>query len=86
MAEQGIPGFGMLGWYGLAFPAGVPQPIIDKFRGALQKVLARDTVKKKLEGVGAVANLSTPDEFMKAIESDIKSFREVAKKAGLQAK
>ena len=84
--EQGIPGFGVLGWYGLAFPAGTPTPVVDKLRKSLAEVLARDNVRKRLEGVGAVANLSTPDEFRKAIESDIKSFREVAKKAGLEAK
>ena len=86
VAESGIPGFGVLGWYGLAFPAGTPQPIIDKMRKALGEVLARDNVKKRLEGVGAVANLSTPDEFKKAIASDIESFRQVAKKADLEAK
>jgi tripartite-type tricarboxylate transporter receptor subunit TctC len=81
-----IPGYGILGWYGLAFPAGTPQPVIDKLRGALKTVLAKDTVRKRLEGVGAVANLSTPDEFNKAIASDIRSFRGVAQKAGLAAK
>ena len=86
VAEQGIANFGVLGWYGLAFPAGTPQPIIEKMRGALKTVLARDNVRKKLEGVGAVANLSTPDEFGKAIQSDIKVFQDVAKKAGLEAK
>jgi tripartite-type tricarboxylate transporter receptor subunit TctC len=85
LAESGLPGFGILGWYGLAFPAGTPQPIIDKLRGALKEVLSRDSVKKKLEGVGAVANLSTPEEFGKTIQSDISGFREVAGKAGLQA-
>ena len=85
-AESGLLGFGILGWYGLAFPAGTPQPIIDKLRKALQEVLARDSVRKRLEGVGAVANLSSPDEFKKAIASDIERFREVAKKAGLEAK
>ena len=80
-----IPGFGVLGWYGLAFPAGTPQPVIDKLRGALKEVLSRETVRKKLEGVGAVANLSTPEEFKKTIESDIGGFRAVASKAGLQA-
>jgi tripartite-type tricarboxylate transporter receptor subunit TctC len=85
-AESGLLGFGILGWYGLAFPAGTPQPIIDKLRKALQEVLARDSVRKRLEGVGAVANLSSPDEFKKAIVSDIERFREVAKKAGLEAK
>ena len=80
-----IPGFGVLGWYGLAFPAGTPQPVIDKLRGALKEVLSREAVRKKLEGVGAVANLSTPEEFKKTIESDISGFRAVASKAGLQA-
>ena len=84
-AESGIPGFGVLGWYGLAFPAETPQPIIDKLRGALKEVLARDSVRKRLEGVGAIANLSTPEEFKKVIASDIEGFREVAKKAGLEA-
>jgi tripartite-type tricarboxylate transporter receptor subunit TctC len=83
--ESGIPGFGVLGWYGLAFPAGTPQPIIDKMRKALQEVLARDSVRTRLAAVGAVANLSTPEEFREAIASDIKSFQEVAKKAGLEA-
>src|SRR5262249_37770005 len=55
--ESGLKGFGVLGWYGLAFPAGTPQPVIDKMRAALKDVLSRDAVKKKLEGVGAVANL-----------------------------
>jgi tripartite-type tricarboxylate transporter receptor subunit TctC len=80
-----IPGFGVLGWYGLAFPAGTPQPVIDRLRGALKEVLSRETVRKKLEGVGAVANLSTPEEFKKTIISDISGFKEVAGKAGLQA-
>ena len=86
IAESGIPGFRFLGWYGLAFPAGTPQPIIDKMHKSLKEVLGRDNVRKRLEGIGAVANLSTPDEFRKVIVSDISGFREVATKAGLEAK
>ena len=85
VAESGIQGFGVLGWYGLAFPAGTPQPIIDKMRKALQEVLGRENVRARLAAVGAIANLSTPDEFRDAITSDIKSFQEVARKAGLEA-
>ena len=85
VAASGIPGFGVLGWYGLAFPAGVPQPIVDKMRTALKDVLARDSVRKRLEGVGAIANLSTPEEFGRVIQSDISGFKEVAGKAGLKA-
>jgi tripartite-type tricarboxylate transporter receptor subunit TctC len=86
LAESGVAGIGYLGWYGIVFPAGTPQPIIDKMHKSLQTVLAKEAVKKRLEGVGALANLSTPAEFRKVIESDIANFREVAKRAGLEPK
>ncbi len=85
LAESGVPGVTYLGWYGLAAPAGTPQPVIDKLHKAMADVLAKPTVKQRLERVGAVVNLSTPAEFKQAIESDIKNFQDVAKSAGLQA-
>lgn len=86
LAENGVTGIGYLGWYGLAFPAGTPQPIVDKLHKAMQDVLSKDAVRKRLEGIGAVANLSSPIEFRKVIQSDIKAFQEVAKTAGLEPK
>jgi tripartite-type tricarboxylate transporter receptor subunit TctC len=86
LAESGVPGIGYLGWYGLVFPAGTPQPIVDKLHKAMAEVLGNDAVKKRLEGVGAIANLSSPGEFADVIKSDIKVFQEVAKAAGLEAK
>ncbi len=86
LAEGGVAGIGYLGWYGLAFPAGTPQPIVDKLHKAMREVLAKDAVKKRLEGIGAVVNLSSPAEFSKVIESDIKAFQAVAKTSGLEAK
>ena len=49
-------------------------------------MLAKDAVKKRLEAIGAVANLSSPAEFRNVIQADIKRFQEVAKSAGLEAK
>jgi len=86
LAESGITGISYLGWYGLAFPAGTPQPIIDKLHKAMKEVLAKDAVKNRLDGIGAAVNLSSPAEFRKVIQSDIKGFQEVAKLAGLEAK
>jgi tripartite-type tricarboxylate transporter receptor subunit TctC len=84
LAESGLPGFGYSGWYALVFPADTPQPIVGKLREALQQVLAREAVKKRLEGAGANVSLSTPAELRTLIEQDIASFREVARKAGIE--
>jgi tripartite-type tricarboxylate transporter receptor subunit TctC len=85
VAESGVAGIGYLGWYALVFPAGVPQPIVDKMHKALEGVLAQDDVKRRLDGAGATANLSSPAELKKTIESDIAGFKQVAKNAGLEA-
>src|SRR5712691_4738286 len=56
VAESGISGYGYLGWYALVFPAGTPQPIVDKMHKTLGTVLTGDDVKKRLDGAGATAN------------------------------
>ena len=86
LAESGLAGFGYSGWYGLAFPAGTPQAIVEKVHKALEQELAREDVQKKLEGAGANVSLSTPAEFSKVIERDIASFRTAASKAGIVPK
>lgn len=86
LAESGLSGFGYSGWYGLVFPAGVPQPIVGKLHKALEVAMADEDVKRRLEGAGALANLSAPEELDKLIETDVASFRAAAQKAGLEAK
>jgi tripartite-type tricarboxylate transporter receptor subunit TctC len=82
--ESGIPDFDVLGWYGLVFPAGVPQIAIDKTRKALEQVLARESVRAKLLNVGALPNLSTAKEFGTLIEQEVVRWRAVATASGLQ--
>ena len=41
LVESGVPGVTYLGWYGLAAPAGTPQPVIDKLHKAMATVLAK---------------------------------------------
>ena len=55
-------------------------------RGRSATSASKDAVRKRLEGIGAVANLSSPMEFRKVIQSDIKAFQEVARTAGLEPK
>jgi tripartite-type tricarboxylate transporter receptor subunit TctC len=86
LAESGLSGLGYSGWYAFLFPAGVAPSIVDKVHKALQQELSREDVKKKLEGAGAMANLSTPEELSKLIASDIANFQATASKAGLEPK
>ncbi len=83
--EQGVPGYEVVSWYGLAFPAGVPKPVVDKLNKALRDVLSRDTVKKQIADAGVQVGSSSPEEMTRLLESEIVKWRGVRDKAGIQA-
>jgi tripartite-type tricarboxylate transporter receptor subunit TctC len=84
IAESGIAGFDVLGWYGLVYPAGVPAPVVDKTSKALNQVLSSESVRKQLENIGALAVQSSPQEFGKMIAEEVARWREVSKAAGIE--
>lgn len=84
--EQGVPDYDVVGWYGFAFPAGTPAPIVDKMNKSLKDVLSRDGVREQIKKVGALASVSTPDEFSTLLASEVAKWDEVRKKAGIEPK
>ena len=83
VAEQGVPGYSAIGWYGLVFPAGTPADVVNKTGKALQDILARKDIQQQLEKVGASANPSTPGDFGKYLESEVATWKSVREKAGI---
>jgi tripartite-type tricarboxylate transporter receptor subunit TctC len=83
VAESGVPEFQVMSWYGLAFPAGTPRPIIDKMNAGLRDVLARDDVRKQMINLGATAQTSTPEEMRRHIVNEIAKWSAVREKAGI---
>jgi tripartite-type tricarboxylate transporter receptor subunit TctC len=78
-----VPGYEVTTWYGIAFPAGTPQPVIDKTSAALKTVLARPEVREQLSKAGAEARFSTPDELRKHMDVEIAKWKDVREKAGI---
>jgi len=84
VAESGVPGYAVLGWYGWVYPAGTPQPVIDKTYTALKEILARPEIKEQMAKVGASAHLTTPAEFGKHIADEVDKWRNVRDQAKLE--
>ena len=83
VAESGVPGYAVLGWYGFVYPAGTPQPIVDKTYAALKDILARPEIKAQLEKAGASAHIAPPAEFGRHIADEVAKWHAVRDKAGL---
>ena len=85
IAESGLPGYQGILWMGLIAPAGTPRPVIDELHRSLRLTLAEPSLIKKyeLEGVEVVGN--TPTEFQQLIETELKQWVDVVKRAKIKA-
>jgi tripartite-type tricarboxylate transporter receptor subunit TctC len=85
IAEAGVPGFEVDGWYGLLAPKATPPPVIRRFNAELAALLATDEMKERLLAAGIDASASSPAEFHDRIARDITRWSEVVKKARIAA-
>jgi tripartite-type tricarboxylate transporter receptor subunit TctC len=84
VAESGVPGYLVTGWYGWVYPAGTPKAIVDKTSAALKTVLAQPDVRDRLNKAGAIASMSTPSEFGTLLADEVVKWKTVRDKAGLE--
>jgi tripartite-type tricarboxylate transporter receptor subunit TctC len=79
IAESGLPGYAVSGWYGAVAPKGTPRAVIDKLHGAVQVALRLPEVRERLLGVGVEATEMSPAAFGKLIDDDIAKWIKVAR-------
>jgi tripartite-type tricarboxylate transporter receptor subunit TctC len=81
--EGGIPGFEVISWTGMAGPANMPKPIVDRLNAELRKVLAVPEVKSRLEAMGGDARATTPDEMKALVTRQYETWKKLAAEANL---
>lgn len=82
VAEQGFPGFEVLGWYGLFAPAGTPAAILDRLHKDFTAVLKSDKMRATLESQGGQVIANSPAEFSVLIRSEIARWKKVVEQSG----
>jgi tripartite-type tricarboxylate transporter receptor subunit TctC len=83
-AESGLPGYDVTSWYGLAFPAGTPAPIVTRVNNVMRDALASENVRAQIFKVGALVRSSTPNELKTLIADEITKWKTVREKAGIE--
>ncbi len=84
MIEAGVADFESVLWFGLAAPAGTPQPIIDKLARAANEALASDEVAKALQAQTVARIGGTPEEFRRHMDTELKRWSTIVAAAGLR--
>ncbi|HZN24340.1 MAG TPA: tripartite tricarboxylate transporter substrate binding protein [Burkholderiales bacterium] len=84
IAEAGLTGFEYQGWYGVLAPSRTPRGIIDRLATEIRAIIDMPDTKERIASQGAAAKSSTPDEFHKLVQDEIRTRMKVWKAAGVK--
>ena len=84
VAESGVPGYEVSGWFGLLAPAGTPKPVIDALYKAVSAMLKQPDVQKQMLELGAEPGGNTPDAFGKQIAAEVEKWKKVVAITGVK--
>ncbi len=75
-----MAGYDFSSWGGIFAPAHTPRPVINKLNTEIVAALGNPELSKRFGDMGLVAKSSTPEEFGKFLQSEIKRWSAVLTK------
>ena len=81
--ESGVPGFEVIGWWGVLAPARTPRALVSVLNREILAVLDLAEVRKSLLDQGMEPAGGTPEQFAALIKSDMEKWGEIGKRLGI---
>jgi tripartite-type tricarboxylate transporter receptor subunit TctC len=79
---EALPGYEVVGWYGVIGPAGMPVPLVERIHDELARVLAQPDVRERILADGSEPVGNTPREFREFMNADLAKWAKVVKESG----
>jgi tripartite-type tricarboxylate transporter receptor subunit TctC len=83
LIESGLPGFTGANWWGMAAPAGTPEPVIRKLRSAVQAALREPNVIARYKALGLVVPKESPEQWAAGLKAEAALWSDTVKKGGV---
>ena len=85
VAEQGVPGFEAISWWGIIAPAKTPQPIIHRMVEELTKALKNPQVAQRLSEQGIEVSGGGPEELDRFVRGEMARWAGVVRENNIKA-
>jgi tripartite-type tricarboxylate transporter receptor subunit TctC len=80
ISESGVPGYEVVGWYGMTAPARTPQPVIERLNKTINSVLPE--LRERYEAIGLEIGGGTAAEFGAFLKTERDKWARVVKLSG----
>ena len=84
IAQEVVPGFSALGWFGYVAPAGTPPAVIEKLNKAINTALADKVLTERLNALGLTVVNESPQYFERVLKEDYERYGNIVKSIGYQ--
>jgi tripartite-type tricarboxylate transporter receptor subunit TctC len=79
---EALPGFEIMGWYGVLGPANLPAPIVARLHDELVRILGNPEVRARIVADGSEPVGNTPEAFRQFMLADAAKWAKVVKESG----
>ena len=84
VAEQGLPGFEVIAWFGVLAPAKTPQATVDALSRRVLSIMEKPAVRQKMEALGADPVALPPAEFSRHIKAEIDRWSQLVRELNVK--
>jgi len=84
IAEAGLTGYSVVGWYGLVAPAHTPPAIVQHINHQIAQILGSPDIREKLAADGIESAPSTPTQFRETITHEIEKWAKLVASSGMK--
>lgn len=85
VAESGLPGYELSGWYAVFVPAKTPKPVVDRLHAELVKALKQDDVRARFALIGADPVGSSPQELAATLKTETARWEKIVRERNIKA-
>lgn len=79
-----VPGYEVVGWFGMFAPAGTPMAIVERVNAETKRALQRPEFARMVEAQGAEIVGSSPEELAAVVKAEIQIWQRVVKNLNTQ--
>ncbi len=84
IAEAGVTGYEVTNWYGVLAPVKVPRSLVERLNRSIVEALRSPDLAERFRADGVELIGSTPAEFQKHIQAEIRKWEKVVAAVGLK--
>jgi tripartite-type tricarboxylate transporter receptor subunit TctC len=84
IAEAGLPGYQVLGSFGVMAPAGTPAEIVNRLNHEIAAVVNLPDVKERLAKSAATPEQQSPEEFAQVLKAEVAKWAKIVESTGVK--